>query len=570
MNKSSRIAHRDDVSIVLAGPAGQGIQTMEYLLSRILRIAGYHVFSTSEFMSRIRGGSNSTEIRISSAPVAAYVDKIDIFMPLDEPAVKHCEQRITASTIVLGETALLNTRIPVVDVPFTKTAGEVGGKVYANSVAVGTVCALLNVPANMAVDYVYRHFVAKNRDVADKNAEAFRRGFALGETLIAAGKVEISITKDPSVSKDYFMTGAEAVGLGALTGGCDFVSSYPMSPSTGVLTFLAQCKNEFGMVVEQAEDEIAAMNMALGAWYAGARALVTTSGGGFALMTEGVSLSGMIETPVVVHLGQRPGPATGLPTRTEQADLDLVLYAGHGEFPRVVFAPGTLSQAISVMHRAFAIADKYQIPVFVLTDQFFLDSGSAVAPPDFTQFGITKNVVKTSEDYKRYAFVAGGISPRGVPGNGSGIVCVDSDEHTEEGYITEDLDLRIRMVDKRFKKALIDSADTIPPLLEGPEKFKTLAVCWGSAYHVVREALAQLDRPDLAILHLSQVYPFSPGVKDIVLRAEKVIVVENNATGQLAKALTLAFGPVVHESILKYNGMPFSVEELVDKMRTIA
>jgi 2-oxoglutarate ferredoxin oxidoreductase subunit alpha len=339
-----------------------------------------------------------------------------------------------------------------------------------------------------------------------------------------------------------------------------------MSPSTNVLTFLAQYKNELGIVVEQAEDEIAAVNMALGAWYAGGRALVTTSGGGFALMTEGISLSGMLETPVVVHVGQRPGPATGLPTRTEQADLDLVLYAGHGEFPRAVFAPGTLATAVEAMQRAFTVADKYQIPAFVLTDQYFLDSCASMPPVDISKYSVQKHVVKTGKDYKRYALTTNGISPRGIPGFGEGIVCLDSDEHTEDGYITEDLDLRTRMVDKRLGKVDYDADDIMPPRFVGPDSLTNLVVCWGSNYYAVREALIRLGWPDTAMLHITQVHPLHPMVDVALIKAKKVIVVENNATGQLARLLKVSLGYTTHEKILKYNGMPFSVEELVEKI----
>jgi 2-oxoglutarate ferredoxin oxidoreductase subunit alpha len=442
MNEPSTITIRDDVSIVLAGPAGLGISTIEHLVPRILRKAGYNVYSTSEFMSRIRGGSNSTEIRVSSLKIATYVEKIDILVPLDAAALVHCEKRVSSQTLVLGEAALLDAKLPVVEVPFEKTAFAAGGKIYASAVAVGTVCALFGVPAELVTEYVKHFFGTKKPDIAQKNAEAASRGFDLGEALVKRGVVSVELARDASVKDELFLAGSDAIGIGALNAGCDFVSSYPMSPSTGVLTFLAQYRKEFGIIVEQAEDEIAAVNMALGAWYAGSRALVTTSGGGFALMTEGISLSGMLETPLVVHVGQRPGPATGLPTRTEQADLELVLYAGHGEFPRAVFAPGTLAGALEVMHRAFTVADKYQIPAFVLTDQYFLDSYAAMPPHDLSKYAVTKHVVKTEKEYKRYALAENGISPRGIPGHGEGIVCVDSDEHTQEGYITEDLDLR--------------------------------------------------------------------------------------------------------------------------------
>lgn len=380
------------------------------------------------------------------------------------------------------------------------------------------------------------------------------------------GAVSIAVAKDPSVKDELFLAGSDAISLGALSAGCDFVSSYPMSPSTNVLTFLAQHKNEFGIIVEQAEDEIAAVNMALGAWYAGGRALVTTSGGGFALMTEGISLSGMLETPVVVHVGQRPGPATGLPTRTEQADLDLVLYAGHGEFPRAVFAPGTLATAIEAMQRAFTVADKYQIPAFVLTDQYFLDSCAGMPLFDISKNTVQKHLVTTGKDYKRYALTTTGVSPRGIPGHGDGIVCVDSDEHTEDGYITEDLDLRTRMVNKRLGKVDYDADDIMPPRFVGPDSLTNLVVCWGSNYYAVREALIRLGWPDTAMLHIAQVHPLHPMVDVALTKAKKVIVVENNATGQLARLLKVSLGCDTHEKILKYNGMPFSVEELVEKI----
>jgi 2-oxoglutarate ferredoxin oxidoreductase subunit alpha len=569
MNEPGGFTLRDDVSIVLAGPAGQGIHTIEQLLPRILRKAGHNVFCTSEFMSRIRGGSNSTEIRVSALKIATHVDKIDILVPLDGPALQHCEKRISANTLILGEKAVLPAAFPVVDVPFTQTAIGVGGKMYASSVAVGAVCALLNVPVDLAAGCIEEYFGARKPEVSGKNAEAARRGFHLGEALVSRGVVTTTIARDPSVKDELFLTGAQAIGLGALAGGCDFVSSYPMSPSTGVLTFLARHKNEFGMVVEQAEDEIAAVNMALGAWYAGGRALATTSGGGFALMCEGISLSGMLETPVVIHVGQRPGPATGLPTRTEQADLELVLYAGHGEFPRVVFAPGTLAGAVDIMHKAFTIADKYQVPVFVLTDQYFLDSSAGMQPVDFSKYGVKKNIIKTAEGYKRFAITNSGISPRGIPGLGAGIVCVDSDEHTEEGYITEDLDLRTRMVDKRLKKADFDPEDMVPPRFVGPDTFHNLVVCWGSNYYSVREALIRIGWKNTAMLHIPQVYPLHEMVDVALTKTKKLIVVENNATGQLAKLLKLTFGYGAHEKILKYNGMPFSVEELVERISKV-
>jgi 2-oxoglutarate ferredoxin oxidoreductase subunit alpha len=565
-NDGRRIAITGDVSIVIAGAAGQGIQAIEYILARVLRAAGYNVFSTSEFMSRIRGGSNSTELRISAKKTAAYVDRIDIFIPLDNAAIDHCEKRIGGRTIILGDKETLPTTHPVIDAPFMKTALGIGGKLFANSVAVGVVCGIFGIDAAIVNRFLANHFAAKGAEVVEKNTAAAHEGFKLGELLVENNVIAIDIQKDDSVGKEYFMTGAEAIALGALSGGCDFVASYPMSPSTNVLQFLAQHKNEFGMVVEQAEDEIAAINMAIGAWYAGARALVTTAGGGFALMGEGVSLAGMLETPVVVHIGQRPGPATGLPTRTEQGDLELALYSGHGEFPRAIFAPGTIEDAFKVMRKAFEISDMFQVPSLVLTDQFFLDSTAASSMLVIPENPVEKHTVTTNEGYCRYRITENGLSPRGIPGVGTGIVCVDSDEHTEAGYITEDLDLRVRMADKRLKKLRLLENETLAPRFIGPDAFKTLVVCWGSNFACVKEALALIGKPGVALLHVTQLYPLHLMVKNRMGRAAKVIAVENNATGQFAKLIARETGLPVHETILKYNGMPFSVEELVTKI----
>jgi len=561
-----QIAISGDVSIVLAGAAGLGIQTIEYILARILRSAGYNVFSSSEFMSRIRGGSNSTQLRVTAKKTSSYVDRIDVFIPLDIAAIEHCENRITDRTLILGEKDMLVTHHRVVDCPFTKVAQEAGGKLFASSVGVGVVCGLFGIEPAVIEAFMARHFASKNAEIVQKNIAAAKAGLDMGKKFVTDGVVSIVVDKDETVSKDCFMTGAEAIALGALAGGCDFVSSYPMSPSTTVLEFLASHKNDFGIVVEQAEDEIAALNMALGAWYAGARGLVTTSGGGFALMCEAVSLAGMIESPAVIHVGQRPGPATGLPTRTEQGDLDLVLYSGHGEFPRAIFAPGTNDAAFSVMRKAFDIADKFQVPCFVLTDQFFLDSSSASPAFEIPGKPDEKHVTTTEAGYKRYALTENGVSPRGVPGKGEGIVCVDSDEHTEQGYITEDLDLRVKMVDKRMRKLKLLEDETLVPRFIGPENFDTLIVCWGSNFSCVRDALALAGDSRMAMLHVTQLYPLHLTVKHRMEKARKVVVVENNATGQFARLLSRETGYPVHETILKYNGMPFSVEELVSRL----
>jgi len=560
----------ESVSIVLCGEAGQGIQTIEAFLIRLFKSAGYPIFATKEYMSRIRGGSNSTEIRVSSRPVAAFVDRMDLLIPLDADALGHLEERSTPDTIILGETDKISPpeHLSVIDVPFSKVAVEIGNPIYANSVACGVVAGLFGLDLSLVTEQIQEFFGAKSAEIIQKNKEAVTKGFQLGKELRDAGRVGFEIHPDATVSGDVIVSGSEAVSLGALAGGCNFIAAYPMSPGTGVLTILSQHARDFSIVAEQVEDEISAVNMALGAWYAGARAIVTTSGGGFALMTEGVSLAGMIESPLVVHIAQRPGPATGLPTRTEQGDLDLVLYAGHGEFPRIILAPGNLSEAFYLTQKAFQLADEFQVPVFVLTDQFLVDTYYNVPMFELDQVAVKSQIVETTADYRRYTLTSNGISPRGIPGYGSGLVGVDSDEHDETGHITEDLELRVQMQQKRMRKMEAIRAVAEKPRLVSSTDYKVLVVGWGTTLEVLKEALTVINRPEIACLHFSQVYPLAPEAADYFKRAEKIILVENNATGQFGKLLHTTFGVSIDRRILKYNGMPFSVEELVSQIVT--
>jgi 2-oxoglutarate ferredoxin oxidoreductase subunit alpha len=286
-------------------------------------------------------------------------------------------------------------------------------------------------------------------------------------------------------------------------------------------------------------------------------------------MVEGLSLAGMIESPMVVHIGQRPGPATGLPTRTEQGDLLFALYSGHGEFPRIILAPGTIEDCFYLAQNAFNLADKYQVPVFILTDQYILESHYNIPSLDPTRTPLKKHFVETKQDYRRYELTMAGLSPRGIPGFGEGLVVLDSDEHDEEGHITEDLDLRTKMVNKRLKKLDLIRNDTIPPELIGPKNYKTLIIGWGSTYHAIREALERLGREDTALLHFKQVYPLHPDTIAWIKKAKKTVIVENNGTAQFGQLIRMQTGFDMGRKILKYNGLPFSVEELEVQLKSI-
>lgn len=608
---------RESVSVVLAGEAGQGINSIESALTRLLFRAGYHVFATKEYMSRVRGGVNSVEIRVSSRPVQAFQGTIDILLVLGSGALEHLAPRITPDTLVLGEESLLGGRGGTV-VPLGELARQAGGALYANTVAAGLLSALFGVDPGLGEEVMARVFAGKEAEVVERNRQAFRKGHEAGKELQAA--VPFRVDTDPSTEGRVLMGGNEAVALGALAGGVQYVVAYPMSPGTTVIELLAGHGKEFDVLVEQVEDEVGVVNMALGAWFAGARTLVTTSGGGFALMTEGVSLSGIAEIPLVVHIAQRPGPATGLPTRTLQGDLFLAAFAGHGEFPRLVLAPGTPEEAFRLSAAAFELADRFQVPVMLLTDQYLLESwgdvkaftredaaepaasvgqraisysrnaeARALASPGGTGvsgrgataatplapagFPAEKDpltgswTVVSDPDYLRFRLTADGISPRAIPGHGTGVTVVDSDEHDESGHITEDLVLRDHMVAKRAAKDALLRASVPLPERTGPAGAPIAVLGWGSTRGAIDEALDLVARrrPDLPVparIHFTFVNPLPDGLAEFLGSHRNLVLVENNESGHLGKLIRMETGVDCGRPVLRHDGMPFAVPDL--------
>ncbi len=561
----------NDVSIVLCGEAGQGIQTVETILVTALKKSGYNVFSSKEYMSRVRGGENSTEIRVSANSVISYVDRIDILLALSEGAVLHLKNRITSNTVILGDEkhlkSITDDKYDILTVKFLETAKQMGGIIFANVIAAGAISSILDVPKSIFEICINEMFSHKGETIVKKDTAAGMKGYDIGAELTNSGSINIDIEKDSKVLDELLLDGTTAVGLGCIAGGCKFMSSYPMTPSTPLQVFMAANSEEFDMVFEQAEDEIAAINMAIGGFYAGARLMVATSGSGFALMEEAVGLSGMIETPVVIYIGQRPGPAVGLPTRTSQEDLNLALYSGPGEFPRIIFAPGNFKDAFQLSQKAFNLADKYQIPVFILSDQYFADVFYNEPKFGIENIEVENHVIKTNDDYKRYKLTDNGISPRGIPGFGEGLVIVDSDEHDEMGHLTEDLDIRTKMVDKRNIKLKEIELEIVPPELFGSSEYKTLIIGWGTTYGPIKEALANLKNDQVSFLYFKQLYPLHNSTKKILNKAERTIIFENNAKGQFSELIKLKTGFEIGKKVLKYNGMPFSVEEVFNNIK---
>lgn len=562
-----------DISIVLCGEAGQGIETIEDILTKYLKESRYNIFSAREYMSRIRGGVNSTEIRISPNPVKAYVDRIDLLFAFSNNAIDHLKERISEKTIIFGDKEVVGNLENVVDIPLLKTTKKIGGSFYLNTVTAGVISGLLNLSEYELRNFIKKYFERKGEEIINKNLEAITEGFQLAKSILESGisiKAKKSEELSRDIGRDILFSGTEAVALGALAGGCNFISAYPMSPATGVISFMASNSKDFEVIAEQAEDEISAMNMAIGSWYAGGRGMTTTSGGGFALMEEGLSLSGMTETPVVVHIGQRPSPATGLPTRTEQGDLDLALYAGHGDFARVVLSPGNLEDCFYLSKYAFSLADRLQIPVFILTDQYLLNLQYNIPSLDYNKYPVKRYVVKTEKDYRRYELNKTGISPRGIPGFGEGTVVQTGNEHDETGHSTENAILRKKMVEKRYNEKLNQlKNEVIYPELLGGKAYRNLLIGWGSTRCIIEEALKELRDPKLGFLHFKQLYPLPREVMGYLMNAEKVIAIENNASGQFANLIRRETGFEIKNRILKYDGRSFSVEEVATKVKEI-
>ena len=483
--------------ILIGGEAGQGLATVGEFLAKGLVRGGFHVLVTQDYLSRIRGGHNTFSIRFGPEPQRSPGQAIDILVALDPLTVGLHTDQMSPDGVILrdaGPDAGLDApRLRCLDAPIRELAGK---RTFENIAALGILCSLLGLDRDIPARLIGETFGKKGQDIVNANLRVLEGayGWAPPESVPVA---QFRRHAEPPNVPRLMLNGNQAIGLGALAAGVKFCSFYPMTPGTSVALTLIKHADEMGLVVEQVEDEIGAVNMALGASYAGARSMVTTSGGGFALMVEGVSLAGMTETPIVAVLAQRPGPATGLPTRTEQADLNLVLYAGHGEFPRAVYAPGSVEQCFHLTHRAFDQAERYQSPVFVLTDQFLADSDRDVEPFDLE--GLPEPAaplfeMEGAEAYERYAVTESGVSPRLIPGFTKGLVVLDSDEHTPDGHLTEDLEVRVVMQDKRLRKEAGMRRDVVPPEYTGDDSPEVLLACWGSTRGAALDAAEVLRR----------------------------------------------------------------------------
>ena len=552
-------------NILIGGEAGQGLATIGELLAKAFGRGGYSLVTTSTYESRVRGGHSTVALRVSAEKVASPSESFDLLVALNPESVKlHRKELSTQGLIILDEAFQVDDGA-CIRVPFKELAK---GK-FSNIAAVGVVGFLLGLEEQSLLGVLVDFFGKKKPQLAGENRETLAKAFRWAAQLPSSFHRKFAPISDPAPR--LVMNGNQAIALGALSAGVKFCSFYPMSPATSIAIGLIRKARQMGLVVEQAEDEIAAVNMAIGASFAGAPSLVATSGGGFALMVEAVSLTAVSETPLVVVVAQRPGPATGLPTRTEQADLEFVLHAGHGEFPRAIFAPGTVEECFHLTRKAFELAERYQGPMFLLTDQFLADSYRAVVPFDLKS---VPPIQPGSEDdisspYHRYTVTESGVSPRLLPGRSEHLVVADSHEHTENGHITEDPSVRKLMVEKRLRKLEAIRAETIPPDTDGDVNPELLLISWGSSGGAVSEAASRMRSKGrtVATLHFSQVWPlvgeqFSEALKG----AGEVVCVEGNATGQLANLIHSQTGFEITRRVLRYDGLPLTPESILREL----
>lgn len=559
-------------SVKIGGQAGQGIKSVGQILGKLAVRSGYHVYSYSEYSSLIRGGHNVIQLVISKSEVTSPLKKTDFLIALNQETVDRHGSELTQTSVLLFDEKNkfkldpLPAGVKVLKVPLSKLSSAAGGgELEANSVALGVVLALLGGELEILNGAVAESF---GHDEKEKcvNLELAASGFKFAKENFADSQKSILAVR--AAQPRMLVNGNEAVALGAIAAGLKFAAVYPMTPISGLLSILARKAEKYGFIFKQPEDEISAVNMAIGASFAGARSLTATSGGGFCLMTEGLGLSAMTETPLVIVEGMRPGPATGLPTWCEQGDLRFVLHAHQGEFPRIVLAAGDGREAFYLTVQAFNLADKYQLPVIVLLDKNICENDQSFEPFDTASIKVNRGKIEMREvaGYRRYTPEKDGVSVRSLPGSGSFFVA-NSDEHDETGFSTEEAAERLKQMGKRMSKlTACEQNEMAGPQLFGPEDAKTTIVSWGSNKGSILEALKSLE--GVNYLHVTWMSPFpAEAVKKILQKSKRVVDVEANYSGQLAGLIREKTGIEITDKFLKYDGRPFYPEEIIEKMK---
>jgi len=552
------------IKIKIGGPAGLGIMSSGLIFSKLLKRIGYSVHGYPEYPSLIRGGYNNFLIVAEKKETFAPYKRYDILVALNDTPLQN--EDITENMIVIVDVEntkdknLLKGKI--IDIPFKQILKKLeANEIAKNSISLGALVKALD------IDFTYLERLLKTTYLSEKlyniNYLAAIEGYNASEKLLNLNKVSDD-------NERIVLTGNEIISLAAIAAGLNFFATYPMTPASSILHFLAENEQKFNIVTKHTEDEISAINMAIGASFAGARSMVATSGGGFSLMVEGLGLAAIAETPIVIVESQRPGPATGMPTWTEQSDLKFILNASQDEFVRVVFTPGDPEELFYMTFEAFNIAEKYHIPVFVLSDKFLSESYFTINPFKTEDLKIDRGPIfdgdpeNPMELFPRYKEFEKGVGMRTFPGTPGGLYKASGNEHDEFGFVTDNANNRIIQQDRRFKKIKYIIDEISHPKLYGNTNAEITVVCWGSLKLQMMELLKLTDR--INFIHFPAIYPLDWEKVKKLFENKNLFIVENNKTAQLRSVIAENTGVLIEKSILKYDGRPFFLDELYEKL----
>jgi 2-oxoglutarate/2-oxoacid ferredoxin oxidoreductase subunit alpha len=578
----------NQLKLLAGGEAGDGVFAVSDMLALMFARAGLEILTTQTYSSRIRGGHINASVRVAERELLSQGDALDLLIALDLETVELHRKTVRDGGIILYDDSqgeidlgdLEQRQVTVFPIPARKIARErLSAPIMKNIVMTGAALTAVNFDPEFEFlgGLIRERFLQKGEKVVAKNLEAAAAG---RELVLQANKPNHYRLEKRERPRKMLLQGSDAVSFGALVAGCRFMASYPITPASDIMEYLVTKFPKYNGVMVQAEDELSAINMAIGASFSGARSLAASSGPGIALMIEALGLAAVTETPLVLVDVQRCGPSTGMPTRMEQADLNLLIYGAHGEIPRIVIAPSDIEECFYQTIRAFNLAEKYQCPVIVATDQYLSQSQRTTWPFDLSKVAIDRGWLLTDHElndldgpFKRYLIAERGISPRTIPSQEKGIFKTTGVEHVESGNATENPDARARMMGKRFLKLeTFSQEDMQPPKTFGNPDSDITIVGWGSTKGVILEVMErfrQEDGIDLKLMQVVDIWPFpDQAVADVLHTSRQVVVVENNFTGQMANLVRQQTG-IECSKVVKYNGAPFSPEELYQRLKEL-
>jgi 2-oxoglutarate ferredoxin oxidoreductase subunit alpha len=579
--------NKRDVIVGIGGAAGDGLDKSGDTIAKTCSRLGLYVSAYNSYQSVIRGGHIWLRVRIAEKKISSHGDHLNVLIALNQDAIeRHAREVEPGGAVIYNadkltcDSTLISSQVLLVPLPIkelTKSFGRLP-PIMQNTVALGALLYLLGLEFDMAASVLADTFKHKGEAVVEQNIRVARAGYDYAKDISVPLGYEWEYTR----IKRPFITGNEAFALGAVAAGCKFYSAYPMTPASSILHWMAAHGAKCGVLVKQCEDELAVANMAIGAGHAGVRAMCGTSGGGFALMTEAIGQAGMIEAPVVIIEVQRGGPSTGIPTKTEQADLNQVFGASQGDYPRVIIAPTDTTDCYYSAVEAHNLAEKYQLPVTIISDLLLsehpetIEAGALRNDVPIERGEIVSDWSQEKGQFKRYAFTRSGVSPRALPGTEGAMYVAATDDHDEEGVVISDVftnpPVRRKIQEKRMRKLDKVLQELAPPRLEGPPDADVTLIGWGSTKGVIGEAIALLALAGIRANHLQikYLYPFHVSeVSEILRGTKRTVCVECNYTGQFARHLRAETGFSVNHLILKYDGEPFEPHHIVEQLRAI-